>query len=117
MIDTPHVDELPEQAPLRPTNDFPSGGVTVKVTVVPRVNLAGQTLPPLKIRSLLGLRSLLGRNASGCHEGRARAISCAASNSAAAQSALSERHTTDSPSQSRVGISREQITAVSTCPL
>ena len=35
MIDTLHVDELPEEAPLQPTNDFPSGGVTVKVTVVP----------------------------------------------------------------------------------
>src|SRR5215831_17639898 len=52
MIDTLHDNELPEQAPLQPTNDFPSGGVAVKVTVVPRVNLAEQAFPQLTTRSL-----------------------------------------------------------------
>jgi hypothetical protein len=45
MIDTLHVGAVPEQAPLQPTNDFPSGGVAVSVTVVPWVNLAEHAPP------------------------------------------------------------------------
>ena len=52
LIDTRQVGEEPEQAPLQPRNDFPSGGVAVKMTVVPCVNLAEQALPQLNRRSL-----------------------------------------------------------------
>lgn len=51
-IVTLQVGEVPEQAPDQFTNSLPAGGVAVRVTTVPSVNLAEQLPPQLSVRSL-----------------------------------------------------------------